>query len=218
MHECIDKLYRKAKPKARALMRCRRYYSIGDMLALFKAHVRSQIEWCNGAIYHAAPSKLAWLDTIQTSFLRHLELDEYKAFLDHNLAPMCLRRDIGMLSVLWKVCHGKAHPDFEDLFPPVHGRTSHGHDTRIERRRHDLQLLDTCDGSQLCQFQRSLFGLVKVWNALPQSFVHAPSVSSFQSKLSAAAKRTCTARCNGWQVMFATTSLPFVLLVKFCFE
>ena len=65
MHECIQKLYRKAKPKARALLRCRRFYSIGDLLLLFKTHVRSQIEWCNGAIFHAAPSGLDCLDSVQ---------------------------------------------------------------------------------------------------------------------------------------------------------
>ena len=152
MHGCIDKLYRKAKPKARVLLRCRRYYSIGDMPLPFKSHVRIQIECCNGAIYHASPSQLTWLDTIQTSFLRHLELEERQAFLDHNVAPMSLRRDIRLLGVLWKVGHGKTHPDFEDLFPNVHWRTTHGHDTRIERRRHDLQLFDPCDVSQLCKF------------------------------------------------------------------
>ena len=218
MHDCIDKLYRKAKAKARALLRCRRYYSIYDMLVLFKAHVRSQIEWCNGAIFHAAPSKLAWLDTIQSSFLQHLDVCEHKAFLDFNLAPMRLRRDIGMLGVLWKVCHGCAHSDFEVLLPRVLRRSSHSYDTRVASRRHDLQLFDPCDGTQMQQFQRSLFGMVKVWNALPMSLVHAPSVSSFQSKLTAAAKCACLAGSLGWQDMYATTSLPFVLLVKFCFE
>ena len=56
--ECIVKLYRKAKPKARALLRCRRYFSVRDLLMLYKAHVRSQIEWCNGAVLHAAKSRL----------------------------------------------------------------------------------------------------------------------------------------------------------------
>ena len=86
------------------------------MLALFKAHVRSQVEWCNGAIYHASPAKLAHLDSVQSSFLRHLELDENSAFLTFNLAPLRLRRDIGMLGVLWKICHGRAHVDFDALF------------------------------------------------------------------------------------------------------
>ena len=65
MHECIQKLYRKAKPKARALLRCRRFCSIGNLLLLFKTHVRSQIEWCNGAIFHAALSALDCLDSVQ---------------------------------------------------------------------------------------------------------------------------------------------------------
>ena len=43
----------------------------------FKSHVRSQIEWCNIAIFSAAPSKLAWLDTIQFAFLQHLDVGEH---------------------------------------------------------------------------------------------------------------------------------------------
>ena len=76
MHDCIHKLYRKAKPKARALLRCRRFYSVADMLFLFKTHVRSQFEWCYGAIFHAATSRLERFDTVQSSFLRHMELNK----------------------------------------------------------------------------------------------------------------------------------------------
>ena len=31
-----------------------------------------------------------------------------------------------------------------------------------------MQVVDRCDGTQLTQLRRSLFGLVKVWNALPK--------------------------------------------------
>ena len=82
--------------------------------------------------------------------MRQLDLWERQAYLDYNLAPMCLRRDIGMLGMLWKVCHGEAHPDFEVLFPKIPGRATHGHGTRVAKRRHDLQLFDPCDGSQFC--------------------------------------------------------------------
>ena len=218
MQKCVEKLYRKAKPKARALLRCRRYYSMKDMLLLFKAHVRSQIEWCNGAIFHAAPSLLERLDSVQSSFLRHLEIDERQAFLEHNLAPLKLRRDIGMLGVFYKICHGAAHPDFLELFPRLPVSVRHGHDTRAMRRRHDLQLVDRCDGTQLCQFQRSVFGLVKVWNSLPSAFVHADFVSAFQTKLIQASKHACSAGSVGWQNMYATTALPFSLLIKYCFD
>ena len=218
MHECIDKLYRKAKQKARALLRCRRFFSIEDMLVLFTAHVRSLVEWCNGAIYHAAPSKLARLDSVQTSFLRHLELDERHAFLDFNLAPLRLRRDIGMLGVLWKISHGRAHPDLEALFPMAPSSVVPRHDTRAARRRHSLQMINRCDGSQLIQLQRSLFGLVKVWNALPENFVYTQTVSSMQSKLTRASKNACLDGASGWQDMYSTASLPFTLLLRYCGE
>ena len=218
MHECIDKLYRKAKQKARALLRCRRFFSIEDMLVLFTAHVRSLVEWCNGAIYNAAPSKLARLDSVQTFFLRYLELDERHAFLDFNLAPLRLRRDIGMLGVLWKISHGRANPDLEALFPMAPSSVVPRHDTRAARRRHSLQMINRCDGSQLSQLQRSLFGLVKVWNALPENFVYTHTVSSMQSKLTRASKNACLDGASGWQDMYSTASLPFTLLLRYCGE
>ena len=42
-HTYIQQLYRKAKPKARALLRCRRFYSIGDLLLLFKRMFEAKI-------------------------------------------------------------------------------------------------------------------------------------------------------------------------------
>ncbi len=216
MNECIDKLYRKAKPKARALLRCRRFFSLFDLLVLFEAHVRSQIEWCNGAIYHAAPSKLAWLDSVQNSFLNHLGLGDRDAFLRFNLAPLQLRRDVGMLGALWKVSRGIAHPDLCALFPlcpipPLILRT------RADHRRHRRQFVDPCDGTQLQQFSRSLFGLIKVWNVLPTEFVDTESVSNFQTKLTGVARFACRDDAESWQHMFSVDSLPFTLLVRYCF-
>ena len=75
---------------------------------------------------------------------------------------MSFRRRTEMLCMLLKFTMGKAHTGFEDVFPNVPGRTTHGHDTRIERRRHDLQLFNTCGGSELCQFQRSLYGIINM--------------------------------------------------------
>ena len=154
---------------------------------------------------------------MQRSFLRHLEIDEKLAYLDFNLAPLKLRRDIGMLGVLFKICRGTAHEDFNMLFPKAPSGPTHEHNTRATYRRHDLQLVDYCNGTQQSQFQRSLFGLVKVWNALPTSFVNAKSVSTFQRMLTQASKQACSADHTGWQDMFATSSLPHALLVRYCF-
>ena len=92
------------------------------------------------------------------------------------------------------------------------------HDTRSSRGRHTLQLVDRCDDTQLKQFKRSLFGMVKVWNALPAVFVQAKEVSSMQSKLTLVSKRACSAGAEGWHNMYATTALPVKLLRRFCID
>jgi hypothetical protein len=216
MNECIDKLYRKAKPKARALLRCRRFFSVYELLVLFKSHVRSQIEWCTGAFYHAAPSKIAWLDTVHTSFLSHIGLDEREAFLRYNLAPWQLRRDIGMLGVLWKVSRGLAHQDLCALFSLCPRPIVDNRRTRSDHRRHDRQFVNPCDGTQLRQFSRSIFGLLKVWNVLPAAFVESQSVSIFQSKLTDATRSACRDDAGSWQRMVGVDNLPFTLLLRYC--
>ena len=54
IHLAIDKLFRKATPKARALFRCSTFFDVFELIGLYKAHVRSHIEWCNAAFFHAA--------------------------------------------------------------------------------------------------------------------------------------------------------------------
>ena len=81
MHDCVDTLYRKAKPKARALLRSRSFWWVTDMLFLFNTHVRSQFGGCYGNIFHAAPSKLERFDKVQSMFLRHIEFNKKLAYL-----------------------------------------------------------------------------------------------------------------------------------------
>ena len=138
-------------------------------------------------------------------------------YFDFNLVSLKFRRAIGMLGVLIKIYRGTAHEDFNMLFPKAPSVPTHEHNTRATYRRHDLQLVDYCNGTQLSQFQRSLFGRVKVWNALPASFVHAKNVSTFQSMLTRASKQACSADHIGLQIMLATSSLPHTLLVRYCF-
>ena len=50
-------------------------------------------------------------------FAREIGLSEDVAFMEFNVAPLGLRRDIGMLGLLFKIATGQAHPAFSDLFP-----------------------------------------------------------------------------------------------------
>ena len=141
---------------------------------------------------------LSPLDRVQNRFLREMDLNEKEAFLEYNLAPLGLRRDIAMLGLIFKSVEGNAHPNLIALFPPAGPEARSEHRTRLARRRHSRQLHDRCDGQHQELMNRSIFGLVKVFNLLPQEVVDAPSVGVFQSRLTERARSLCRAGHPGW--------------------
>ena len=207
MDMSVDKIYKRAKPKACRILRARRFYSIAALISQFKAHVWGIIEGFVPAIYHAAPSTLARIDGIQTSFLCALDLNEDDGFLRFGMVPLCMRRDIGMLGVLYKCAHGLAHSDLLKLFPLQSDVPVHTHHTRTMTQKHGLQLLLRNHGDHRIVFHRSLFGLVKVWNALPNFVVSMHSVKNFQSELMSMARDACRLGTDNWQHIFTP---PFV--------
>ena len=62
------------------------------------------------AIYHAAKVYFRRVDGAQESLLTDLVISREEAFIDHNLAPLELRRDIAVFGSLFKVAHGEANP------------------------------------------------------------------------------------------------------------
>ena len=51
-------------------------------------------------------------------------------------------------------------------------------------------------------FNRSVFGMVHIYNRLPEALVDIPSVSSFQRRLTQAAKRVASADSERWRQSF----------------
>ena len=91
----------------------------------------------------------------------------------YGMAPLVLRRDIGMLGVLFKCAHLIAHPDMLELFRRTPAATPARHNTRLLSRRHDLQLEILANGH--ARVSRS-FSVVEVWNAFPTCAVERVSV------------------------------------------
>ena len=109
MEHAIDQVLSRIRPKIKALLRTRCYYSTGDMVNQFKIHIWGLIEYQNGALCHACASSLARLDQAQASFVREFGLTEEMAFLDINFAPLCLRRDIRILGFIHKRVISECH-------------------------------------------------------------------------------------------------------------
>ena len=126
------------------------------------------------------------------------------ALLDFNFAPLLIRRQICMLGLIHKCCLGLAPVALCNLFS-VDTRPRPPITTRLEARRHAHQLFDLCDGSQSCLLSRSMFGLVKLYNVLPASFVACRSVKLFQRKLQDVVKDMCRRGFVDWHVSLFVT-------------
>ena len=120
MDVAVRKLLSKAKPKLMSLLRLRSYYSKKEMFAQFKTHVLPLLESAGGAIYHAASSLLDQPAHVQHKCCRDMDTSDTAAFIDHNLAPLNMRRDIGLLGMLYKCAHRTAQPALLNLFPRHH--------------------------------------------------------------------------------------------------
>ena len=142
--------------------------------------------------------------------MRKLGVPSERAFLDYRVHPLGFRRDVAMLGVLYKCAHRSAHPSLQVLFPlaPV---SSQGRLTRRASHEHALQLLLRHHGSQRMEFHRSLFGLVKICNALPTWVAMRPSINSFQKALVKMARIACE-NGEGWDTMLSPPLVSPVLL------
>ena len=161
---------------------------------------------------HVDSSVLKQLDSVQNRLLRELRLTEKQALLQHNLAPLPLRRDIAMLGMLFKCVRGDAHPGFRKFIREAR-HTPHRFNTRTASARHAWQLEDPTTEYTLDCVRRSLLGLVRVYNLLPTDCVEAASVSKFQIALTALAKKLCQDDCCEWVSRFSPLASHSVLLL-----
>ncbi len=84
--------------------------------------------------------------------------------------------------------------------------TSHKHTTRLAIRRHNRQFVQPTIGTEV--LRRSLFGLVIVYNLLPQAVVDEKSVQSFQSSLQRALRNVARLGVPNWDCLFSPRLRP----------
>ena len=67
---------------------------------------------------------------------------------------------------------------------------------------HSKALMDPVEPSHPVIIKRSVFGLIRVYNRLPQAAVDAKSTKLFQRYLQNCAKNAARDGISGWQLMF----------------
>ena len=208
MHTAIDQLVAKIRLKSTAILRTRAYYTIRELIQQYKTHVWCLVELHCGGYFHAATTLLDKVDQVQRSFLHKLEVSESSAFLQYNFAPTVLRRSIAILGLLHKRVLGQCHRSFNELLPWY---ADHAH--RFDNPRdfgHDKRLYGHWleAGEHRALFNRSIFGMIDIYNNLPQEIVDAKSVSTFQTLLTCKAKERCRQEVPLWEFSFCRRAGP----------
>lgn len=203
MHAAAVEFASVAGWRLKTLLRARRYYDTKALVGLYKSHILSFIEGATPALFHAAPNVLKLIDDIQGSFLQQLEVSQLAAFLEYNLAPLSLRRDIAMLGVLFKVSHKKAPPPVCALFKPYGRGALTAYRFVSAEVFHSFALHDPIEPTHPVMLKRSLFGLIAIYNRLPQELVEVESTQSFQRKLQRLARDAAVDGDAHWHLMFS---------------
>ena len=207
MQSAIDQIACQVRPKIKALLRSRPYYGIVDMVSQFKTHIWGKIEYHHGAILHACDSSLAKIELLQSNFVRGLSITREMAFQDYNLAPLSLRRDIGILGFIHKRVLGECHMAVKALLP-FSGVADRWHSKQLETH------IDNCIVRHTL-YWGSLFGLVHVYNRLPEHLISTTSVKEFQSRLTQGARDRCSNWDANWMKAYSDCAelwktLPFL--------
>ena len=113
-----------------------------------------------------------------------------------------------MLGALHKVTIGTAHAQLRLLFPllaaPPTVPNNWQQRLRNLRALHDRQLSTAATPFSTDTFGRSLFGLVNLYNRLPQHLVECTSVKLFQRKLQFGLRRQADTETADWQQLYST--------------
>ena len=178
------------------------------MMLQFKTHILGILESNIGGIYHATQTVLAPLDRVVTTFVHALNMEVDIAFLQFNLAPLALRRDIAMLGFLHKCNLPNAHPHIRRLFPAM-GATRDTH----SRSMWNILNFETGPTFHAEVLSRSIFHLTHVYNALPQHIASINDVSQFQHALTHIARHKCSQHHPNWQTFLSPRHFTGRLLI-----
>jgi hypothetical protein len=169
MNGAVEEVVKEAGWKLKMLLRTKRYYTDGDLVILFKAHLLGYLEYRTPAVYHATRDILTKLDRVLTKFLEDLGLSEVEALMNFNMAPLAARRDIAMLGLIHRTVLGKGPRHFKDHF-------------KVASSGILLDPRESITGGGALM-KRSALGLVAIYNLLPTASKSKRTVREFQTSL-----------------------------------
>ena len=169
MEHGVSILAREAGWRLQSVLRPQRFFTDKQIVNLYKSQVLSCIEASVPGYYNVASTTLHTFDRIQDRLCRALGLSPEVVLERYRLAPPKSRRDMALLGLLHRVVLNDASRQLAELFAFASSRPPEFLRTRLPVRRHNKQLIQPPFGTET--LRRSLFGLVRIYNLLPQSVV-----------------------------------------------
>jgi len=179
LDHCINAILKKVRPKLKAVLRLKPYYDGPAMVRQFKTHVLGIEEANHPAYYHKG---------ILNSFLRELGMPVEHEWL--TTWPRC------HCDVTWPCWACSAHVNLAsrtflcNIFSR-HVQLHHRYDSRHQAQAHDRPIQSIHAHVRGFYVDRSVHGLVCIYNAPPQHVVDAESVQIFQTRLTRMQKCIC---------------------------
>lgn len=174
-----DHLEDKAKltsKKLGVLNRAKRYFDPAQRLMLYKAQIRPHMEYCSHLWAGAPHYQLLPFERIQKRAVRIADDPR----LSDSLEPLDLRRNVGSLSVFYRIFNGECSEELFNLVPAAQFRYR---TTRRGNRLHAHHL--EAWRSSTTRFSRSFLPRVcKMWNELPPTvFPQSYDLGSFKRRV-----------------------------------
>ena len=177
MHECIHDLVSSVNWKIRLLIKISKFYDIHGTINLYKSHVLSYIEYRTPAIFHASNTVLMPLDLAQNRFLHSVGISVEEAAQNFKLLPLRCRRQIAMLGIIQRAILKRGPYQFWQWF-------EHDSSANISSViKHTRAVKPLVHHQAPDYLKRSLLGMIKIFNGLPQFIVDIPDVKLFQREL-----------------------------------
>nr|CAH7724483.1 unnamed protein product [Callosobruchus chinensis] len=127
-HEHVSSIAIAAGKKLGYLFRARKYFSPFNLFTVYKAQVRSSLEYCSHIWGAAAPTNLSILDAVQR---RAIGLIGVPALTCH-LQPLSHRHAVGDLSLFYHYSNGFCSSELTSIIPPL-SKAVVLHTSRVER-------------------------------------------------------------------------------------
>ena len=162
-------------------MKTTRFYIDADVLVAFKSQILYFVKYRTMAISHAARSELQPLDDVFTRLLLRLGISQVVALMLFHFAPLSARRDMDLLGIIHKTALRQRPPHFHRFFSRA--RAIHGRKSQL-------------------YFRRSIFGLIRFYNYLPEDVIQLTDITVFQKCLQNMMRKGVKQKFIYWHLIF----------------